>query len=166
MLLQLCEVSEGPLDEESHRKYQFWCKTHKFVADHCAPDGDSRVCSAFALVEGCNCCSPNYGKSGITDRQKLDWFVLKELKKIANLPNRHVIDLIVDQMLRDSSLPDGMIEVNHTTLLDGEDAKKILGVVFNWIFEEGIAHKEDLQDRLQDAGYGMSKVEAQQHYRK
>lgn len=37
-----------------------FCETHDALAEHCAPNGDDRVCGEYAKALGCSCCSENY----------------------------------------------------------------------------------------------------------
>jgi len=49
----------------------------------------------------------------------------------------------------------------------GKDAENILKIVYECMYQSGsIMYPEELQDRLNDAGYGMKKPEIRPHYRK
>lgn len=51
--------------------------------------------------------------------------------------------------------------------LTGKDAENILKIVYECMYQSGsIMYPEELQDRLNDAGYGMKKPEIRPHYRK
>lgn len=82
--------------EESSEPVTFFCLNHGLQANH--QRLGSMVCTADAVLNGCSCCVQNHDKLVMTNRQRLDLFILGELRKTANLPNRTIIDNLIHKL--------------------------------------------------------------------